>query len=116
MDNDGKNNKVETFLRTVRGIYSSLPKKAQSAIDQFSTRIYFEKEKILEIKNMKSENLDILNIEDEALLDDIWKTTGTLNLKIASDFEPSDYQINSMEDKFGQYIRVQNEVYFYNKY
>lgn len=65
---------------------------------------------------MKSENLDILSIEDEALLDDVWKTTGTLNLKIASDFEPSDDQIISMEDKFGQYTEVQNEVYFYSKY
>lgn len=69
---------------------------------------------ILKIKSIKKGILDDMDIEDEALLDDIKKKTGELNLKSASDFKPSDDQIISIEDKFDQYTRVQNEVYFYN--
>lgn len=116
MNTNDKDNKVEVFLRTIRDIHSSLPKKVQSAIDQFSSRIQFENEKIFEIEKMENENLNVLNIEDEALLNDVWKTTGKFNLKTASDFEPSDDKIISMEDKFCQYTSIQNEVYFYSKY
>lgn len=93
-------------------MYPSLPKKIQSAIDKFATRIDFENKEILKIKNMYNEKPNDANIEEEAILNNAWETIGNFNLKTASDFKPSDDQIILMEYKFEQYKNVQDEVCF----
>lgn len=93
-------------------MYSSLPKKIQSAIDKFAARIDFENKEILKIKNMHNEKPNDINIEEEAILDNAWETVGNFNLKTSIDFKPCDDQTVSMEHKFEQYRNVQDEVGF----
>lgn len=112
---DGQVHKVtesEIFLRNVREMYPSLPKKIQSAIDKFAMRIDFENKEILKIKNMFNEKPNDVNIEEEAILNNAWETIGNFNLKTASDFKPSEDQVILIEHKFEQYKNVQNEVSF----
>lgn len=100
----------EIFLRNVREICPSLPKKIQSAIDKFAARIDFENKEILKIKSMHNEKPDNTKVEEEAILDNAWETIGNFNLKTASDFKPSSDKIISIDDKFQQYIHVRDEV------
>lgn len=100
----------EIFLRNVREICPSLPKKIQSAIDRFATRIDFENKEILRIKCMLNEKPNNTKDEEEAILDNAWETIGNFNLKTASDFKPSNNKIISIEDKYQQYLHVQDEV------
>jgi hypothetical protein len=103
----------EIFLRNVREIYQSLPKKIQSAIDKFAARIDFENKEILKIKSMQNDKPDNTKDEEEAVLDNAWETIGNFNLKTASDFKPSNDKIISIEDKFQQYLHVRDEVYIF---
>lgn len=93
-------------------MYPSLPKKIQSAIDKFATRIDFENKEILKIKNMYNEKPNDINVEEEAILNNAWETIGNFNLKTASDFKPSEDQNVLLEHKFEQYKNVQDEVGF----
>lgn len=102
----------EIFLRNIREIYPTLPKKIQSAIDKFSIRVDFENQEILKIKNMHNEKPSNTNLEVEGILNNAWEAIGNLNLKTASDFKPFDNQVISMESKFEQYKHVQDEVHF----
>lgn len=107
-----KINELEMFLRNMREIYPSLPKKIQNAIDKFASRIDFENKEVSRIKCMYNEKPDESNIEEEAIIEKAWETIGNFNLKMASDFKPSDDQVITMEDKFEQYTHVKEEVNF----
>lgn len=100
----------EVFLRNVREIYQSLPKKIQVAIDKFIARSDFETTKILKIKKMQKEKTHFSNVEEEATLNYARETIGDFNLKTASNFIPTDDEVISMEDKYEQYTGVQEEV------
>lgn len=100
----------EIFLRNIREIYPTLPKKIQSSIDKFAARIEFENQEILKIKNMYNEKPINNTIEENATLSNAWKTIGDLNLKTATDFKLSDDVVISLEDKFKQYVSVRKEV------
>lgn len=102
----------EIFLRNIREIYPTLPKKIQNAIDKFAARVDFENQEILKIKSMHNEKPNNTNIEVEDIINNAWDTIGNLNLKTATDFKPSDDQVISMEDKFEQYKHVREEVHF----
>lgn len=102
---------VDIFLRSVREMYPSLPKKIQSAIDKFATRIDFENNEILKIKSMHNEKPNSSNIEEETILENARQTIGDFNLKTANDFKPSDVQVISIENKFEQYMHIQEQVY-----
>lgn len=91
-------------------MYPSLPKKIQSAIDKFATRIDFENKEIIKIKYMYNEKPNDVDTEEETILNNAWETIGNFNLKTASDFKPSDEQNILMEQKFEQYKNVQDEV------
>lgn len=106
----------EIFLRNVREIYHTLPKKIQSAVDKFAARVDFENKEIIQIKSMHNEKPDNTNIEEEAILNEAWETIGDFNLKTAPDFKPSDEQTVTMEDKFEQYKRIKKEVSYYYYY
>lgn len=105
-----KVSELEIFLRNIREMYSSLPKKIQSTIDKFSARIDFENKEISKIKSMHNEKPDDSNIKEESILESAWKNIGNFNLKTASDFKPQDNQIISVENKFKQYMHVLDEV------
>lgn len=113
-DNTRKVTESEIFLRNIREIYPTLPKKIQSAIDKFANRIDFENKAILKIKNMCHEKTGggTFYSEEDAVLKHAWETIGNLNLKTASDFKLSDKHTVSIEDKFIQYTDVQAEVGF----
>lgn len=106
--------KSAIFLQKIRGVYPSLPKNIQKAIDKFAARMDFEDKEILEINSLHNMKLDDTNdVEYEFNVIDTLKTIGNLNLKSSPDFKPSVDQIISMEDKFQQYTEVQNQVHFH---
>lgn len=112
---DNKNDivtEVEKFRQNVNEMYPSLPKKIQVAIDKFFVRTDFETSKILKIKNILVKNTQVNEIERSATHDNVRETNNDLNLKPASDFQPSDDDNISMENKFHQYMDVQNKVQF----
>lgn len=109
------NNVSETdiFLRNVRELYSSYPKKIQIAIDKFAARNDFENREIHNIQNKyKNKPDDNYNIEEEALLDNTRKSIGYLNLKSRLNLEMTEYDKITMKDKFYQYQDVKDEVNF----
>jgi len=103
----------EIFLRNIREIYPTLPKKIQCAIDKFAARIEFENQEILKIKNIQNERPNNNTIEENDTLNYAKETIGTLNLKTATDFKLSDDLVISLEDKFEQYMFVRKEVHFF---
>lgn len=104
---------IEKFRQNVNEMYPSLPKKIQVAIDKFFVRTDFETSKILKIKNIVVKNNTQVNkTERSAMSDNVKETNNDSNLKSASDFQASDNDNISMENKFRQYMDVQNEVQF----
>lgn len=101
---------VEVFLLNIQEMYPTLPKAIQIAIDKLADRINFEKGHILEIKKMQTEKSDDINYEDEAVLDSARESIGQLRLKCGLDFKPNDTEVMSMEDKFGEYNEIQENV------
>lgn len=104
---------TELFLRNVREMYSSLPKKIQFAIDKFAARKDFENRQILNIREMyKNKPGEDNNIEEEALLEYTLDSIGYLNLKSGSNFKMNENTIIRMEDTFEQYMEVKDKVNF----
>lgn len=104
---------IEKFRQNVNEMYPSLPKKIQVAIDKFFVRTDFETSKILKIKNIVVKNNTQVNeTERSAMSDNVKETNNDSNLKSASDFQASDNDNISMENKFRQYMDVQNEVQY----
>lgn len=103
-------NEVEKFRLYVNEMYPSLPKKIQVAIDKFFVRTDFETSKILKIKNILVKNTQVNRTERLAMRDNVRETDNDLNLKSSSDFQPSDDDNISMENKYRQYMDVQREV------
>lgn len=102
---------TEIFLRNVRDVYPTLPKKIRNAVDRFAARIEYENRKVFEINSARDQRPKIgVDKRNNDVLNDAWRTIGDLNLKTTPNFKPSDGQTVSLEDKYRQYAFVRQEV------
>ncbi|XP_050529600.1 cilia- and flagella-associated protein 44 isoform X1 [Daktulosphaira vitifoliae] len=103
----------EVFLRNVREIYDSLPKYIRKAIDKYAKRKNFEKTEKIKMHDLEMKKPDItkFDTEEEILIDVARSTIGNLNLKSSSTYKVPQDDIILMEDKYDEYLDVQEEIY-----
>ncbi|XP_050529601.1 cilia- and flagella-associated protein 44 isoform X2 [Daktulosphaira vitifoliae] len=103
----------EVFLRNVREIYDSLPKYIRKAIDKYAKRKNFEKTEKIKMHDLEMKKPDItkFDTEEEILIDVARSTIGNLNLKSSSTYKVPQDDIILMEDKYDEYLDVQEEIF-----